>query len=76
MTVETKESSASLKVKSTFSQDIIHGTVVSYQAEGRITGGEYGILDVAGAKPIMLWPGLNASFGVDVITTPVNVYET
>jgi hypothetical protein len=50
----------------TDAQKLIHGSAVSYQAEGRINGGEYGILDVAGAKPVMLWPGLNASFGVDV----------
>jgi hypothetical protein len=50
----------------TDTQKLIHGSAVSYQAEGRINGGEYGTLDVDGAKPVMLWPGLNASFGVDV----------
>jgi hypothetical protein len=49
-------------------QDLIHGSAVSYQAEGRANGGEYGVLDVTPVEtlPIMLWPGLNASFGVDV----------
>jgi hypothetical protein len=50
----------------TDAQKLIHGSAVSYQAEGRINGGEYGTLDIAGAKPVMLWSGLNASFGVDV----------
>jgi hypothetical protein len=47
-------------------QDLIHGTAVSFQPELRGSTGEYGILDVAGAKPVMVYPGLSTSFGVDV----------
>jgi hypothetical protein len=49
-------------------QKIKHGSVISYQREKRNTsGGEYGVMETAvGVKPAMLWPGLNASFGVDV----------
>lgn len=51
-------------------QDLIHGPIVSYQRENRVVGdGEYGTLLRDGEVPsmaIMNWPGLNASFGVDV----------
>jgi hypothetical protein len=52
-------------------QDLIHGPVVSYQRENRVVGdGEYGVLfgpnQAPAEAPTMLWPGLNASFGVDV----------
>lgn len=51
-------------------QDLIHGPIVSYQREDRVVaGGEYGTLLRDGETPsmaIMNWPGLNASFGVDV----------
>lgn len=50
-------------------QDLIHGSVVSYQAEGMTNGGEYGVLDVDAGPPqlpVMKWPGLNTSFSVDV----------
>ena len=44
-------------------QDLIHGTAVSYKAEGRANGGDYGAFIAAGG---MLFPGLSTSFNVDV----------
>jgi hypothetical protein len=48
------------------SVDLIHGTAVSYQAEHRVGANEYGILYTTGDAPIMLYPGLSSSFGVEV----------
>ena len=63
----TKESSLGLKVKSTYTQELEHGSVVSYQGERRTAAdGSYGVLDEVGAAAIMLWPGLNTGFGIDV----------
>jgi hypothetical protein len=52
-------------------QDIPHGGNVSYQRENRNVGdGVYGVIETeALVKPAMLWPGLNASFGVEVEET-------
>jgi hypothetical protein len=44
-------------------QDLIHGTAVSFKAEGRVDGGEYGTFIAAGG---MLYPGLSTGFNVDV----------
>ena len=59
--------------------DLIHGSMVSYQPELRTTTGEYGVLDEEAGppiQPIMLWPGLNASFGVDVEKTYEEIPHT
>ena len=52
--------------------DLIHGSIVSYQAEDWIGSGAYGTLVAdAGppATPIMLWPGLVESFDIGVEET-------
>ena len=46
--------------------DLIHGSIVSYQAEDIYGDGEYGTLVEDVTKPIMLWPGLTKSFLVGV----------
>lgn len=49
-------------------KDLIHGGVVSYQAEHRDVTGNYGTLYTVGVplESTMLWPGLGTNFGVDV----------
>ena len=47
--------------------DLIHGNIVSYQAEDIYGSGEYGVIvDDDITTPIMLWPGLTKSFLVGV----------
>jgi hypothetical protein len=63
----TKDSSLGVKVKSAQTQDLIHGTAVSFCPERRIAAdGEYGVLDEVGSAPVFLWSGLNSSFGIDI----------
>jgi hypothetical protein len=59
-------------------QDIPHGGSVSYQRENRVVGdGVYGTIETeALVKPVMLWPGLNASFGVEVEETYAEIPYT
>ena len=46
---------------------LIHGSVVSFQPERRTNAtGSYGVIDEVGEAPIMLWPGLNTGFSIDV----------
>ena len=67
MTLETKDSTLGLKIKSHASQDLVHGSIVSYCPERRIAAdGKYGVLDEVGAAPVFKWPGLNTSFGIDI----------
>lgn len=50
-------------------EDLIHGSIVSYQAEDFIGSGTYGtIVSAAGppATPALLWPGLVESFDIGV----------
>ena len=46
--------------------DLIHGNIVSYQAEDIYGDGEYGVLVDDVTTPLMLWPGLTKSFLVGV----------
>ena len=62
-----KDSSLGIKVKSAQTQDLIHGSAVSFCPERRIAAdGEYGVLDEVGGAPVFLWSGLNSSFGIDI----------
>lgn len=50
-------------------EDLIHGSIVSYQAEDFTGSGTYGTLVAAAgppATPIMIWPGMVESFNIDV----------
>lgn len=50
-------------------EDLIHGSIVSVQAEDFIGSGTYGTLVAAAgppATPAMLWPGMTESFNIDV----------
>ena len=53
-------------------KDLIHGANVSYLPEDRVVGGagEYGVFPgVEGVSGVMVWPGINASFSIDVEET-------
>lgn len=63
----TRTSDLGLKVKSPYTQELIHGSIVSFRPERRTEAtGQYGVFDVIGGTPAMYWPGLNAGFGIDV----------
>ena len=47
-------------------EDLIHGGIVSYQAENFIDGGSYGTLITGTDLPVMVWPGLTEAFSVGV----------
>ena len=49
--------------------DLIHGSIVSYQAEDMTGSGTYGTLVATvgpPATPVMIWPGMVESFNIDV----------
>lgn len=47
-------------------EDLIHGSIVSYQAEDFIGSGTYGTLIDGVGFPVMVWPGLVESFDIGV----------
>jgi hypothetical protein len=49
--------------------DLIHGSIVSYQAEDIHSGGTYGTLVTGTGLPVMVWPGLVESFDIGVEQT-------
>ena len=49
--------------------DLIHGSIVSYQAEDIHGAGTYGTLVTGASLPVMVWPGLVESFDVGVEET-------
>ncbi len=50
-------------------EDLIHGGIVSYQAEEFIDTGTYGSLITGTDLPAMVWPGLTESFSIGVEET-------
>ena len=50
-------------------EDLIHGSIVSYQAEDFIGVGTYGTFITGVALPVMVWPGLTESFSIGVEET-------
>ena len=49
--------------------DLIHGSIVSYQAEDIHGTGTYGTLITGTSLPVMVWPGLVESFDIGVEET-------